>query len=181
MNNHSRRIAVVNNKEKLRSTPIIIIIIQRQFTAIVHRAATCADVDAEDPANGAPPVDVAFKVCRSTLLATNEANSLCNICRTWVSFVGICNVNANVFASKVSSRAITAPCTPDSRKFSAYCPKPINSNHRITRSFDQTSTSATKNTKLIYLQKKCVTPLIYSIPLSSFSHDIRRSSSNFRS
>lgn len=34
--------------------------------------------------------------------------------------MGICKVNAKLFASKLSSRAMSAPCTPDSKRLFPY-------------------------------------------------------------
>lgn len=47
-------------------------------------------------------------------------NSIEYMLFTCVFCVGICNVNAKLFASKLSSRAISAPCTPDSKRLFPY-------------------------------------------------------------
>lgn len=61
---------------------------------------------------------------------------------TCVFCVGICSRSARALASKVSSKAISAPWTPLSRRLLAYSLRPIDRIQRITRSLLQTSTSA---------------------------------------
>ena len=60
---------------------------------------------------------------------------------TWGLWLGICNANAMLLASKLSSKAIRAPWTPDSIKLFAYSRSPIDWTHLISLSLDQTSTS----------------------------------------
>lgn len=63
---------------------------------------------------------------------------------TCVFCVGICSRSARALASKVSSKAISAPWTPLSTRLLAYSLRPIDRIQRITRSLLQTSTSADK-------------------------------------